>query len=119
MSNEKELCFFTWSDSIYAHSTVGSRENPEPSRRTFQDAFPIAPNNLYSSGFPFFPLQEILQQGLLSTSPHPSFHGQLLGSNSLEASGSIFAPGPSDALQAFDDAVYSNMSFESLLRMAD
>ncbi|KAF3337284.1 Increased DNA methylation 1 [Carex littledalei] len=105
-------------DPIRAHSTVGYIENPEPSRRTSQDAFPIAPNYLYSSGFPFFPLQEILQQGLLTTNSNP-FQGQLHGSNSLEASGSIFAPGPSDTLQAFDDAVYSNMSFESLLRMAD
>ncbi|KAJ4748623.1 Acyl-CoA N-acyltransferase with RING/FYVE/PHD-type zinc finger protein [Rhynchospora pubera] len=99
----------------------GSSENPEPSRRTTQDTLALVPNFLYSSGFPFFPTQEILhlQQGFLATNPTPSFQGHLHGGNSLDASGSIFAPSSSDALQAFDDAVYSNMSFESLLRMAD
>jgi hypothetical protein len=106
-------------DSISAHYTEGCRENPEPSRRNSQDIFPFAPHHLYSSGFPFFPVQEILQQGLLATNPTPSFQGQLHDSNNPEASGSIFAPGPPDTLQAFDDAVYGNMSFESLLRMAD
>jgi hypothetical protein len=74
---------------------------------------------MHSSGFPFFPVPAILQQGILATNPTSPFQGQLHGRNNLEASGSIFTLGPPDTLQAFDDAVYGNMSFETLLRMAD